>query len=379
MKFLKNLIINIGIFLSIIVVLFFIAEAVSRAVFSHQNEGATAINLQIFDGNDLYGWGHYPGAKDYHGYGNPTPEVNINSHGFRDDEVSIEKPEGTKRILVLGDSFTFGMNIAQPDIFTEVLERNLNESGDIKYEVINTGSIGYTTDNQYLLLKNKGMQFKPDIVVIAFFTGNDVTELRRHEWDTDENGALLSLTDTKHYVDNEHRLRYKGEEEPASYFLNFVNTRWIILQKKLGIYDDPTGQPTLTWPAFLEPDHPNGDPRIPQFWIQIESMLKAAKELTDENDAKLVVIAIPMDVQTNKKYWKKYSQMYFDDDAYAKDRPQTKLHELCETYGIDLIDLLPYFREADNEQWLYFEKIDPHWTKEGHSFAAEVIGNNLAL
>ena len=145
------------------------------------------------------------------------------------------------------------------------------------------------------------------------------------------------------------------------------------------MYEDPEGQPTLTWPAFLEPDNPNGDVRVPEFWNQIEIVLKAMKKVTEEHGAKLVVVTIPMDVQTNKSYWGKYSQMYFDEDAFEKNRPQTKLNELCETYGIDLIDLLPYFREANNDAWLYFEKIDPHWTKEGHAFAAEIISNNLPL
>jgi len=71
--------------------------------------------------------------------------------------------------------------------------------------------------------------------------------------------------------------------------------------------------------------------------------------------------------------------MYFDEEAYQKDRPQTKLKELTDKYGIDLIELLPYFRESGKDKWLYFWKEDPHWTPEGHSLAAKIIYENLPL
>lgn len=378
MKLLKNLGIQLGIILIMFVVVFVIGEIVSRTMFSFQTGGATAIHLQIFEGSDIYGWSHYPGAVDYHGYGDPTPEIRINSLGFRDDETPLKKAENEKRIVVTGDSFTFGMGVSHENIFTEVLERDLNaqDNGNL-YNVINTGSIGYTIDNQYLVLKEKAMQLDPDLVIVAFFTGNDVTELRRHEWIEDENGVPEKIIDLKHYVDEEHRLRYKGEEEPISYFWNFLYKRWLVLKNKMGMNE--INEPTLTWPAYLEPDDPNGDIRVPKFWDKIEIVLAQMKKDLDEKGIKLVVVAIPMDVQTNKKYWGKYSQIYFDDEAYEKNRPQTKLAELCVQYKIDLIDLLPYFREVPDDDFLYFEAIDPHWTDAGHKKAGDIIMENLSF
>ncbi|MBU1446175.1 SGNH/GDSL hydrolase family protein [Patescibacteria group bacterium] len=378
MKFLKNLGINIGITLIMLLVVFVIGEIVSRSIFKFQTGGATAIHLQIFEGSDIYGWSHNPGAVDYYGYGNPTPEIKINSLGFRDDEIPLEKSENEKRIVVTGDSFTFGMGVTHENTFTEILEENLNAKNDgNSYNVINTGSIGYTIDNEYLVLKEKALQLDPDMAIVAFFTGNDVTELRRHEWITDNNGVPTKLVDVKHYVDEENRLRYKGEDEPISYFWNFLYKRLLILEKKMGINEST--EPTLTWPAYLDPSDPNGDPRVPAFWDKIEIVLAQMKKDLDEKGIKLVVVAIPMDVQTNKKYWGKYSEIYFDNEAYEKNRPQTKLAELCTEYEIDLIDLLPYFREVPDTQYLYFESIDPHWTNEGHQMAADIIMENLPI
>jgi lysophospholipase L1-like esterase len=383
---LKSIFTNFLITLITLLIIFVIGEIICRTVFTFSKEGPTAINIHIFKASDIYGWGHEPKTIEKFGYGEPKPTIKINSLGFRDDEITINKPKNTKRIIILGDSFTFGMGVDQKEVFTEVLENLLNEANEktqsqsqeinqgkqaTYYEVINAGSIGYTLDNEYLLLKEKGLALDPDIVIIAFFVGNDVTEFRRHKWITGTNGLPVKLIDTEHYVDEEHRLRYKGEKEPVSYFWHFVSTRFKILQKKLGLYK--SDEPTLTWPVFLDENDPHGDKRLPKFWGEIEVILKNLKKELDEKNIQLIVLAIPMDVQTNKKYWGKYSEMYFDDEAYRLARPQAKLKEICDKYKIDLIDLLPYFKEADTKDWLYFEKIDPHWTKQGHEFAAKII------
>ncbi|MFC1599549.1 hypothetical protein ACFL3T_00795 [Patescibacteria group bacterium] len=374
----KTLLINLGTFLVMLLILFLIGEGIARLAHEQTKAGPTAVNMKIFEASDTYVWGHKPGAVEYNGYGDPTPEIRINKLGFRDDEVLLTKYANRKRVLVLGDSFTFGMGVAKDDNFVEVLEKMLNDNDDeFQYEVVNMGSIGYTIDNEYLLLKEKGSLLNPDIILVGLFVGNDITEMQRHEWTLDDNENLISIVDTKHYVDEENRLRYRGSEEPISYLWNFLYTRWQILEKKIGIYGDPNNGPTLTWPAFLEPEDEHGNPQLPEYWSKVELMLVAIQKEADKIGADMKVFAIPMDVQTNKKYWDKYPEMYFDDDAWVKSRPQTKLNHYTKLMGIDFIDLLPYFRDADDSQWLYWEEKDPHWTPEGNKLAAEVLFNNI--
>ena len=95
-------------------------------------------------------------------------KVVSNSHGFRDREYSIQKPAGVKRVVVLGDSFTWGWGVEQQDIFTEVAEQAL--SG---VEVLNLGHMGYGTAQEFLLLNTLGVKFSPDLTVVAFYP-NDI-------------------------------------------------------------------------------------------------------------------------------------------------------------------------------------------------------------
>jgi len=118
--------------------------------------------------DELLGWKNIPNWKATT-RGRP---LTINSKGLRDREYPYEKPPGVKRILVLGDSFVWGYGVGDSEIFTEVLERQLQAEGR-PWEVINTGVSGWGTDQEYLFFREEGVKYSPDIVVLAYYFGND--------------------------------------------------------------------------------------------------------------------------------------------------------------------------------------------------------------
>ena len=91
-----------------------------------------------------------------------------NSMGFRDYEHELRKPEGVTRVIVLGDSLTAGLWIDKDeDVFPSQLERVLNQESQ-RFEVFNFGVLGYNTMQEVETLKEKGLQFSPDVVVVAY-------------------------------------------------------------------------------------------------------------------------------------------------------------------------------------------------------------------
>ena len=99
-------------------------------------------------------------------------QVRINSLGLRGAECSVAKPPGTFRILVLGDSFTFGYGVREEESYAQVLERLLNrQAGATRYEVLNAGVIGFNTFSEWHYLKKTGMAFQPDLVLVGFVAG----------------------------------------------------------------------------------------------------------------------------------------------------------------------------------------------------------------
>jgi hypothetical protein len=129
-------------------------------------------------------------------------EVRTNSEGFRDIDHELEKEEGVFRIVVLGDSFVEGVQVPYKKTFHKILERELNEKlGTMRFEVINFGVSGYGTTNEYLVLKNYALKYEPDLVMVAFLTGNDLRN-NNMELEYDNyyrpffvlNGSEISLT-----------------------------------------------------------------------------------------------------------------------------------------------------------------------------------------
>jgi lysophospholipase L1-like esterase len=100
----------------------------------------------------------------------------FNSRGIRDREYEYEKPEGVRRVVVIGDSLAFGWGVARDESYAEVLEKNLNRSGAEreKFEVINMGVPGYRTVQIVERLKDEGLKYDPDLIVYGYWL-DDIT------------------------------------------------------------------------------------------------------------------------------------------------------------------------------------------------------------
>ena len=106
-------------------------------------------------------------------------DVVINSHGHRNKETSINKPSGTTRVLMLGDSLTFGWGVSLENTVSRKLEILLNENDDKKrFEVINTGIGNTNTEMQVVRFVADDAKFSPDIIVLNYFI-NDAESIPR--------------------------------------------------------------------------------------------------------------------------------------------------------------------------------------------------------
>ncbi|KPK36122.1 MAG: hypothetical protein AMK70_03505 [Nitrospira bacterium SG8_35_1] len=97
--------------------------------------------------------------------------IAINSSGFREDSESpVQKPKTTYRIITLGDSAAYGWGVESRDTYSNVLERKLNESAPAgrTFDVINAGVPGHTSFHGMLYLENKILEFKPDMIIVAY-------------------------------------------------------------------------------------------------------------------------------------------------------------------------------------------------------------------
>jgi len=107
----------------------------------------------------------------------------ISSIGLRDREYAPEKPAGTVRILIIGDSIAYGFGVAQNETLAKHLEEVLTtasapprgvraragaDGGAMRYEVLNLGVSGYNVTQVVETLRVRGPQLAPDLVVWAY-------------------------------------------------------------------------------------------------------------------------------------------------------------------------------------------------------------------
>jgi lysophospholipase L1-like esterase len=97
--------------------------------------------------------------------------VSINSHGHRDREYTVEKPADVYRIVILGDSTTFGWGVPEEQTVAKILERRLNEdpARRRRFEVLNAGVGNYDTVQEYTHYLTFDRAFHPDLVVLEYF------------------------------------------------------------------------------------------------------------------------------------------------------------------------------------------------------------------
>src|SRR3954468_19915222 len=99
--------------------------------------------------------------------------VQTNDQGFRDRQANIPaKQPGEFRIVVLGDSFTFGPGVEYEHLYTSLLGSRLARSHP-EVKVINLAVEGYNIIQYEAVLEEVGLGLKPDLVLLALFPVND--------------------------------------------------------------------------------------------------------------------------------------------------------------------------------------------------------------
>ena len=95
-------------------------------------------------------------------------QVSTNSFGMREHETTIEKPSNTFRIAIISDSATFGYRVRVEDRWSSILQELLNNQVKTeKVEVLNFAVPGYNTKQELILLENKVLEFKPDVILFG--------------------------------------------------------------------------------------------------------------------------------------------------------------------------------------------------------------------
>lgn len=155
-------------------------------------------------------------------------DIYINKDGFRDDEFIIDKD--CYRIMVLGDSMTFGAKVDQEEIFCSLLEKRIRQTHpNKKIDVMNFGIPGFNTAQELICLKKYADIYPPDVVILMILEANDFVE------------NIFILSEGRyipHFIIRNGKLLPCNAPNKLQKVLGFLRDRsvlFFILQKKLKI------------------------------------------------------------------------------------------------------------------------------------------------
>ena len=124
-------------------------------------------NLIIYQPDPKLMWKPLPNQNCYTKVGHKP--IHVNSNSTRGKEFDEKKPANVYRILSLGDSRTFGWGLSESETYSGLLESFLRDhfGNKLKIEVINAGVNAWSYGQIYIYLKDIGMRYNPDLVILS--------------------------------------------------------------------------------------------------------------------------------------------------------------------------------------------------------------------
>jgi lysophospholipase L1-like esterase len=309
-------------------------------------------------------------------------KVTINKRGFRGKEFSLEKKPGVARILVLGDSYTFGVYVADAETYPSVLESALNRRG-IKTEVINAGyADGWSPDEHYAWLVNEGLRYKPDVIIYGFFIGNDITDLAPKHWASlNSQGLPERIENPDIYIDSLGRIRSKVPDAKTVgvnrvYRIPFLRESHLLVlfaQK----FDDAKrwmSKQKVFWSADLFPFilKTKNDALADQQQELFLRLVKGMKNVAEREQAQFLMMEIPINFQLDPTLMRKLmgKQMPIARDYFAEIAP------VLDGMGIRYLNLLEKMKA--NPGNYYPRNGEVHFNPSGNRFAGEQLAQYLS-
>jgi lysophospholipase L1-like esterase len=249
--------------------------------------------------------------------------VSINSQGLRDREFTLAKPQGVYRVLMLGDSTTFGWGVREEDTAAKILERKLNAHlppGYDKAEVLNAGVGNYDTVQEVTYYETRGRDFHPDLVVLVYFI-NDAEPVP---------------------------IEHKGFLIDRSYLVAFATNRFDGVMRHLGARPD--------WKQYYSSLYNDDRPGFQA----CKEALKSLGVSTRTNGAKVLVAILPELHQIN-------------GDTYPFKAAHQKIKDVLAAAQMPVVELLDGLKDHGPEETLWVTHMDDHPNAKANDLVSDQL------
>lgn len=368
------------------------------------------------------GWSHIPGAtgRSYNPFYEFDAQVSFNSRGIRGPEsLGYAKPEGVYRVLLLGDSFMEAVQVNDDETLGEQLRSLLQAQMDRPVEVVNAGVSGFGTDQQLLWLREEGVNYAPDLVLLAVYPHNDFmnnAEILESANQGGINKPFFSLVDGKLQL---HYYPFDPAAVPAvtspfveaplpdtppgpltpvanwlrqrSAFYRYFDPHIRIAAPRLAAWlartgllapgqesklvAQPEGYVPLTYRIYQNPPGPEWEESV-RLTTALFGEIRATAESLGAPAAALV---IPSPESVYPERWQQIVTQFpaMQSDAWDLQQPERLAMSSLQAAGIPALSLAASFvQNVETGPLLYFVE-EGHWTAHGHRLGARAGANFL--
>ncbi|MGH7453914.1 MAG: alginate O-acetyltransferase AlgX-related protein, partial [bacterium] len=354
--------------------------------------------------DSLLGWRKVPNKIGRHITGEYEVLESFNSKGIRGPVYPYEKNDEEYRILILGDSFAEGYTVEFDHLFSEVLEKELNNEENQYCEVINCGTGGYSTDQELLFLQTEGKKYGPDLIILLF-CDNDPWYNAQPKYYRGykplfelKNGEMILTNVPIPKPDTSTIKQATGETaffRKVKDWLNYHSYLYVFARRriensfdlfslaiKLGLAE-PRNFAAFTTPEEFEVFKKSYGPKIVKAWEITERLIKKANEEVASINSKLLIFYVPSRPSVYAEDWQASKRKYgIADKDWDTAQVRFELGKICKRNNIDFIDPTEPFKAearklAANGKRLYFNE-DGHWNREGHKFVGEILARYIS-
>ena len=317
----------------------------------------------LFMSDDRIGYRLRPGISVHYSTPEFSNDLTINGQGVRDDHDIGPKAPKERRVLILGDSYVFAVQVPLSDTFGEQLEVRLNESDPAhRWRVINGGVQGYGPVEQWLFYRHVASRFDADIVLIVVSVANDAVEA----YDAKEKLELGRVPEQTLLQRGRLQLR---QIVRSSLVLQLVRLRTDQLRARAF-----TG--TIERPLVGYLENPPS-----YFFDGLQTAERAFGYIAAQaraNGAKTALVLMPARFQIRDEEYGTLS------DSAALSQSKLLRHAATERFATALarldeptFDLLPIFSTLQDPESLYFVG-NSHLSSRGHRVVAETVRDFLS-
>jgi hypothetical protein len=300
----------------------------------------------------------------------------VNALGLRGRETTIQKPAGTRRILMLGDSFTMGKGVQDNETFPVIVETLLQPQlaacGGGALEVLNGGVDSYAPVLSALQLQRDLLQLSPDLVVENIDNSDLIQEAAyRHQAVRNDKGEIVAVPQV-------------WQNSWYEQFLSWTS-RHLFLTRVLLVYVNRSmDHRELTVRRVVNEagrEHfahtLEGDIDRTAQWRDLFESIGRMKQLTDSIHADFLLSTYPWAHQIGETGWVPGRYNFMKKGERTSDLTEKTIRERSAALGIDVFEALPVFKSHQGTEPLYFN-YDPHWTAAGQRIMAEGLARYIA-